>query len=82
MPITTLSGTSSPASMYFLASRPIWVWFLTAERRMSPVEMWGIPYSATMRPAWVPLPAPGGPSRMRLNWLTLRIPLLSLPGAT
>ena len=66
MPMTTVSGTSSPASMYRLASRPMAVSFLTAERRMSPVEMCGMPYLSTMRPACVPLPAPGGPNRIRL----------------
>ena len=45
MPMTTESGTRSPASMYRFASRPMAVWFLTAARRMSPVEMWGMPYS-------------------------------------
>ena len=77
MPITTLSGTSSPASMYFLASRPIWVWFLTAARRMSPVEMWGMPYSATMRPAWVPLPAPGRSEQDEIELSHAVIPPLS-----
>src|ERR1700716_2876387 len=27
--------------------------------------MWGMPYFVTMRRAWVPLPAPTGPSKMR-----------------
>src|SRR4051794_21075379 len=34
-----------------------------ASRRMSPVATCGIPYSAAIRFAWVPLPAPWGPRR-------------------
>src|SRR5271165_7202793 len=34
---------------------------------MSPVEMWGIAKSSRRRSAWVPLPAPGGPSRIRFS---------------
>src|ERR1051325_5888868 len=41
--------------------RPISVPFAIASRSMSPVAMCGMPTSAEMRFAWVPLPAPGGP---------------------
>src|SRR5207248_8913599 len=37
---------------------------------MSPVAMCGIPKSSLRRSAWVPLPAPGGPSMIRFNSLT------------
>src|SRR2546427_11230352 len=33
---------------------------------MLPVEMWGTPRYAASFAAWVPLPAPGGPSRTSL----------------
>src|SRR3954468_21528360 len=33
-----------------------------SERRISPLAMCGMPYSEEIRPAWVPLPAPCGPS--------------------
>ena len=36
----------------------------TAARSMSPVESCGIPCFSASLTAWVPLPAPGGPSRM------------------
>src|SRR5208337_3695351 len=65
MPMTTASGTSLPASMYSLAFRPISVPALTAARRMSPVEIWGIPYLSMSFFAWVPFPAPGPPNRIR-----------------
>src|SRR5688572_477898 len=58
------SGNSLPAFMISSARRPISVPALTASRSMSPVETWTMPRSWTSRPAWVPLPAPGGPSRM------------------
>ena len=37
-----LSGTSFPASIVFLASRPTGEPEFTAARSMSPVETWGI----------------------------------------
>src|SRR5580704_4600392 len=39
---------------------------------MSPVEMWGMAKSSRRRSAWVPLPAPGGPRRIRFNSDTTR----------
>ncbi len=39
----------------------------TARRRMLPVAMYGRLKSSVSRSAWVPLPAPGGPSRMRFS---------------
>ena len=68
MPITTSSGTSSPAFMYFWAASPISVPRAAASRSISPVEMCGSPYAATMRSAWVPLPAPGPPSRIDVQF--------------
>ena len=56
------SGTRSPASMYALACCPSSVLPLTLARKMSPVEMAGTPSLPAMICAWVPLPAPGGPS--------------------
>src|SRR5512135_1614456 len=61
MPTTTASGTSSPLSMYFLASRPSGVLSARFFLRMSPVDIWGMPYFSTKSFACVPLPAPGGP---------------------
>ena len=54
--------------MYRLAVRPSSVPRSALERRMSPVAMWTPPNRSTIRSAWVPLPAPGGPTR------TMRIP--------
>ena len=48
------------------AGTPIGLAALTAARSMSPVESWTKPYLATRCCAWVPLPAPGGPSRINL----------------
>src|SRR2546430_15315694 len=61
------SGTSSPASMNPLACIPSPLSSLTFCRNMSPVEMNGSWKSASRRSAWVPLPAPGGPNRIRLS---------------
>ena len=58
------SETSPPLSITFFAARPSGVPALTAARSMSPVEICGIPYASLMNVAWVPLPAPGGPSRI------------------
>src|SRR3954469_21084263 len=65
MPIVISSGTRSPASMNFFACCPSSVPWLTFARKMSPVEIFGIPRCAEMNWACVPLPAPGGPTRTR-----------------
>src|ERR1700722_9766051 len=70
MPTITSSGTSSPASMKRLAALPSSVPSATCARRMSPVEMWGSPKSSCNRSAWVPLPAPGGTSRIKFSSAT------------
>src|SRR3712207_1254619 len=67
--ITSASGTSSPRSIYSLASRPSAVSSRLCVRSRSPVAMNGRSKSDCSRWAWVPLPAPGGPSRMRLSSL-------------
>ena len=64
--ITTSSGTSSPRAMMSFARWPTGVPAATAARNMSPVESWTIPCLETSRCACVPLPAPGGPSRISL----------------
>src|SRR3954447_18790176 len=66
-PMMTSSGTRSPRSMYPLACLPRSVCSLTARRSMSPVATYASGKSSWRRSAWVPLPAPGGPSRMRLS---------------
>src|SRR4051812_30107098 len=66
-PMITSSGTSSPASMYCLAFLPSSVPLATASRRMLPVAKYGRPKSCVRRSAWVPLPAPGGPIRIRFS---------------
>src|SRR3954463_10482829 len=65
IPIVISSGTRSPASMYFLACWPSSVPWLTFARKMSPVEIFGIPRWAEMNWACGPFPAPGGPTRTR-----------------
>src|SRR3954453_430469 len=60
------SGTRSPASMNFFACWPSSVPWLTLARKMSPVEILGIPRCAEMNWAWVPFPAPGGLTRTSL----------------
>src|SRR5690606_16420329 len=69
---TISSETSSPASMIALALSPTGVCAATAARSMSPVESWRMPCFSTSRAAWVPLPAPGGPSRIRFIVLPCR----------
>src|SRR3989454_420322 len=64
--ITMSSGTSCPASMYAFAFFPRSVPCATLCRKMLPVEMCGTPRYAASFAAWVPLPAPGGPSRTSL----------------
>ncbi len=71
-PITTSSGTSLPSSMIALAFSPTSVPAFTAARSMSPVESWIMPRSSIRIRAWVPLPAPGGPSSMTFMAPSLR----------
>src|SRR3954464_12801729 len=56
-----------------LMRMPISVPLAIASRSMSPVAMCGIPASAEMRLAWVPLPAPGGP---RMTMSSAKVALL------
>src|SRR5205814_3832631 len=67
MLMVTSSGTSWPASMYRLASTPSGVPWATFARKMSPVEILGTARCAAMNSAWVPLPAPGGPTSTSLT---------------
>src|SRR4051812_7813711 len=60
------SDTSWPPSITFFAATPSGVPAFTAARSMSPVEICGMPNFALMKPACVPLPAPGGPRRINL----------------
>src|SRR2546427_9835535 len=64
--ITMSSGTSCPASMYAFAFFPRSVPCATLCRKKLPVEMCGTPRYAASFAAWVPLPAPGGPSKTSL----------------
>src|SRR5437870_8975245 len=70
----TLSGTSLPLSMNFLASRPSGVPAFTAARSRSPVVILGKPSRSASSFPWVPLPEPGAPKR-RMNTATLHVPL-------
>src|SRR5713101_541099 len=63
--ITVSSGTSSPASMYRLASMPAGVPSAAAARNSSPVEKCSVPNSSARRAACVPLPAPCLPRSTR-----------------
>ena len=67
IPIITSSGTRSPASIMAFAVNPDAVLSCTALRRMSPVEIFGMPFSAANRSACVPFPAPGAPSMTRFS---------------
>src|SRR2546428_1873664 len=64
--ITMSSGTSCPASMYAFAFFPRSVPCAALCRKKLPVEMCGTPRYAASFAAWVPLPAPGGPSKTSL----------------
>src|SRR5262245_54624898 len=59
------SETSWPASMTFFAAMPSGVPAFTAARSISPVEICGMPNFSRMKFACVPLPAPGGPRRIK-----------------
>src|ERR1700730_2252483 len=67
MLMVTSSGTSCPPSMYRFASIPSGVPAVTLARKMSPVEILGTARFAAMNSAWVPLPAPGGPTSTSLT---------------
>ena len=54
----------------------------TAARSMSPVAKWQTQYSSTTRGACVPLPHPGGPTRMAWVWGFFRHSFLRLSSAT
>src|SRR5262249_38429827 len=58
------SGTSSPRFMIASISRPNSLPLATVSRKRSPDEMWQILRRFASAIACVPLPAPGGPSRM------------------
>ncbi len=58
------SDTRPPVSITCFAASPSGVPAFTAARSMSPVEICGMPNASLMNVAWVPLPAPGGPSRI------------------
>src|SRR3954469_6405686 len=64
--LVTSSGTYSPASMYSSAFLPRGVPRETLARKMSPVEIAGMPKWSATTLAWVPFPAPGGPMRISL----------------
>src|ERR1700749_3187470 len=59
--LVTSSGTYPPASMNSWAFVPSGVPRDTLARKMSPVEMAGMPKWSATTLAWVPFPAPGGP---------------------
>src|SRR6478752_1870995 len=65
MALVTSSLTYPPDARISLTWSPSGVSFLMFARKMSPVEMAGMPRCSAMRDAWVPLPAPGGPRMIR-----------------
>ena len=58
------SDTRSPESIIALTLRPSSVPAEIAERNISPVLILGIDKASQIRSAWVPFPAPGGPSNI------------------
>src|SRR6202035_4310787 len=76
MRTTRSSGTSPPASMIGLASRPSAVSRATSSRSMSPAATCGMPRRTATRDAWVPLPLPGGPNINAIIGLSLDEPLV------
>jgi hypothetical protein len=66
MALVISSVTRPPESMMAWICFPIGVPRALWSRNMSPVEMCGIASSAARSFAWVPLPAPGGPSSTRI----------------
>src|SRR5580658_3726106 len=70
--MTTSSGTRPPAAI--LATRSAGsLPSAFAARSMSPVDTWGIPHLPQMTLAWVPFPAPGGPTNTSLIAIPLRV---------
>src|SRR6516165_7096807 len=73
---TRSSPTSSPAAMIRRTCAPIFVWFCTFQRKMSPTLMCTRFRSAASRWLWVPLPLPCTPMitylRMSSAWHTGR----------
>src|SRR3954468_10919631 len=67
--------------MIALARSPIGLSALIASRSMSPVESWTRPRPAIKCWAWVPFPAPGGPSRMMFIWPSLPRGRVLMPSA-
>src|SRR5882724_6613588 len=65
IPMTTSSGTRSPRSMISFDFFPSSVPAAIAALSMSPVDNCGSRQSPCRILAWVPLPAPGGPNRIR-----------------
>src|SRR3546814_20531137 len=82
MPDTISSDTSWPASITALALSPTGVPDLTAARNMSPVESCTMPRVSSSRLAWVPLPAPGAPSKMIFMANTLPVDALFNAGGS
>ena len=85
MPTTISSVTKAPESIAALAFFPTSVPAATAARSMSPVESCGMLSLSTIFGACVPLPAPGGPNRIKMfldlaeylasAWLVNMLPL-------
>src|SRR5579885_174976 len=63
--LTSSSGTSLPAWISLSALRPISSWAAICVRSISPVEMCGPFRHCWISFAWVPLPEPGEPNRIR-----------------
>ena len=66
IPHTISSVTKAPASIAALACFPTVVPAATAALNMSPVDNCGVPNFVSIFGACVPLPAPGGPNRIRI----------------
>src|SRR4029450_3474032 len=60
--MTMSSGTRSPRSMYSSPALPSSVPLATSSRSRSPVAILARSKWSAIRVAWVPLPAPGGPT--------------------
>ena len=73
------SGTSAPLLRYSCTCLPSGVPSRRFLRKISPVEIWGIPISCAMRTACVPLPAPGAPSITILSPILFPFPVPVFP---